>query len=201
MALTSRSEVDIANAALAKLGAGLITSFEDGTAEAVAVRARFYFCADFVLRIHPWNCITKRVALAPDAQVPAYYYTQQFTLPSDFLKALDVSDDPEGQDVPFGERPQYALEGNKILMYNVTTCYLRYVAQYSDPNQLDEGCASAISAYLAYDISKILLQNDESQKFLYEQFAKLVDIARAENAQDKDTSGVADYYDIARRGW
>jgi hypothetical protein len=86
-------------------------------------------------------------------------------------------------------------------MYNVSVCYLRYTARYSDPNQLDEGCASSIAAYLAYDISKLLLQNDESQKFLYEQFAKTIDTARAENAQDKDTSAVADYYDIARRGW
>ena len=197
----ARTEVDIANAALAKLGAGLITSFEDTTAEAVAVRARFSFCVDFVLRMHPWNCVTQRVALAPDTQVPAFYYTQQFSLPADFLKALDVSDDPEGQDVPFGARPQYALESGKILMYNVSVCYLRYVARYSDPSQLDEGCATAIALYLAYDISKILLQNDESQKFLYEQFAKALDSARAENAQDKDSSAVSDYYDIARRGW
>ena len=47
---------------------------------------------DDLLRSHTWNFATKRAKLAPSATPPASGFDNQFRVPSDFLRIVDVSD-------------------------------------------------------------------------------------------------------------
>ena len=194
------SFVDIANSALIRMGASIISDLGDNTTEANACRVRIFPCRDFVLRMHPWNCATTRVILAPDLSPPAFGYAYQFTLPSDCLKALDVSDDPGGSDVVNGSRPDYKIEGRKIL-FQSNKLYFRYIQRVDDPSILEEGCVEAISAYLAYDLSQYLLQNEVTTANLYNQFKQTMAQARNLASQEEDISSVIDRFERVRRGW
>lgn len=57
------SPAEISNAALIKIGANLITAFEDGTHEAKVARSLCPLVRDFVLTSHPSEFAVTRVGL------------------------------------------------------------------------------------------------------------------------------------------
>ena len=75
------SEVDIANRALAKIGAESITSFDDGTKRSNLCRDIYPSTRDAVLRAYPWNCAIERQELALDLAVPLFGYAYKYQLP------------------------------------------------------------------------------------------------------------------------
>lgn len=110
--------VSICSNALLMLGDSPIASFDEGTNRARLASNLWPHLRDAVLRRHPWNCATKRIDLGPDATAPAFDYTHQFTLPGDYLRALQVGER--------GERPDYKIESGKLLM-NGNRLLLRYI--------------------------------------------------------------------------
>lgn len=191
--------VDICNSALIRLGIPIISSFADGTKAANVCSIRYTACRDIVLRMYPWSCATKRVVLAPSTTPPAYQFTFAYPVPSDWLRTLDVCSDTRGSQAYLGSRSNYELESNQILT-NFNPCYLKYVYQVDNADQLDPECQNALACYIAYDISNPLLQDANLTKVLNEEFEASMTKAMNVNAQEETACMVIDNYDRARLG-
>ena len=119
------TDVSICSNALLMVGAQTINSLTDGSQgdrQKLAVNL-YPTVRDYVLAVHPWGCCRKRVVLSPDADVsgnlivPAFDWSFQFTLPSEFARMLAVGQ--TGMEVDF------MLEDSKLLSDD-NPCYLRY---------------------------------------------------------------------------
>ena len=143
-------DVDICNSALRKIKAAQITSLTDGSTNANACVEAYPRLRDELLELHNWNFAIERVELAKSATSPAFGFTNKFTLPSDWLRTIDVFDDDEG----IG-RPKFKEESG-FLHTDAEQIFLRYVQQVEDvnrmPNVFRETLAFKLAEELAIDL-------------------------------------------------
>lgn len=136
--------LSICSNALQMLGDDPITSFDEDTPRARRANNLYPSIKKSVLRSHPWNCATKRVILSPDVEEPAFDWGYQFTLPTDWLRTLQVGLKGSGED--------YRTEGRKILC-DTATLRLVYVANIDEglfDAMLEEGMQMSVAATLCY---------------------------------------------------
>jgi hypothetical protein len=151
------SALDIANRALQKVGAARISSFDEGTREANAVKACYDIVRDAELSTNMWTFSIKRVELAPSSTTPAFGRTYQYDLPADYLRKAPY--DPQVMDTP----NDYLYEGRQLLTDEPGPLELRYVSKDVPPEHYDPLFAEALAARLAMEIASELTQS-ESQK-------------------------------------
>jgi hypothetical protein len=154
------TDVSICSNALLLLGDSPISSFEEGTDRSKLAANLYPTARNAILRSHPWNCCIKRVALAPDVAAPVFDYTYQFTLPSDFIKALQVGE--------LGvETERFKIEGRKLLA-NDNPLLLRYVYRNDNPATWDDALVDAVTlemaARMAYPITSSSSLADSKRK-------------------------------------
>ena len=136
------SVVDICNGSLNQLGASTILTLTEDSKNARLCNARYTQVRDSLFRSHLWNCLTKRVELAKDTEVPSWGFSYQFTLPADCLRVVTI----------LNYDYDYKVEGRKILA-NHGTLKIQYISRVEDPNQYDELLRETISAALSADIA------------------------------------------------
>lgn len=166
------SVVDICNSALNQIGASNIISLTEDSKAARICNQRYDYVRDSVFRAHPWNCLTRRVILAPDSDAPAFGFNNAFTLPTDpyCLRVLNI----RYFDITF------RVEGRKILC-DEDTVELSYIGRVTDPAQYDMLLVESISSALAADIAYPLVGSTSlaaEMRSLYERKlseARLVD--------------------------
>lgn len=169
------SETDIANSALVKLGTNTITSLSDNSKEGRLCNLRYHYIRDELLRSHPWNFAKKRISLAVSTTVPAYYYTQQFPLPPDYIRMLD-NDLQEDQ--------QWVIEGSNFLCFS-TSLNILYIFKQTDTTQYDELFESALAWRLASELAYGLVQSSALAKTCWEAYTETLKLARSVNAQER----------------
>lgn len=167
------SVVQICNSALNQLGAASITALTDNSKNARLCNARYETIRDAVYRSHPWNCLIKRKQLAQDTATPAYGFKFQFTLPSDCLRLLGLD----------AYNSDHKVEGRKILC-NESTIKISYVAQITDPNELDVLTRETISAGLAADLAYAITANLQVSKLMQEKYQFKLSEARHTDASE-----------------
>ena len=91
------SKVEICNYALQELGASFITSLTEDTKNARECNLRFDSVRRSLLRMSLWNFAIKRVDLSRETSTPAFNYSYQFALPSDFLKLVMTKNEEQHQ--------------------------------------------------------------------------------------------------------
>ena len=96
-----------------------------------------------------WNFCIKRKALDLDTNTPVYEYSNQFNVPSDSIRLVDVEDDVT-----------YKEEGGYILS-NQSSLNCRYLWAQSDATKYTPGFASALSTRLAVDFAIAIAQDTE----------------------------------------
>lgn len=170
------SVVEICNNALNQLGASTILSLTEDSKNARLCNARYESIRNAVFRSHTWNCLIARQELAADTTTPAWGWANQFTLPSDCLRVITISDYDY----------DYKIEGRKI-MANVSPIKLQYIKLVTDPNEYDTLLAETISAALAADIAFAVTANATlvtTMKEIYQEKlaeAKHVDATEGQN--------------------
>jgi len=170
------SVVEICNNALNQLGASTILSLTEDSKNARLCNARYESIRNAVFRSHSWNCLMARQELAADTTTPAWGWANQFTLPSDCLRVITISDYDY----------DYKVEGRKI-MANVSPIKLQYIKLVTDPNEYDTLLAETISAALAADICFAVTANAtlvSTMKEIYQEKlaeAKHVDATEGQN--------------------
>lgn len=167
------SVVSICNSALNQLGAASITALTDNSKNARLCNARYETIRDAVYRSHPWNCLIKRKQLAQDTATPAYGFKFQFTLPSDCLRVLVLD----------AYNSDHKVEGRKILC-NESTIKISYVAQITDPNELDVLTRETISAGLAADLAYAITANLQVSKLMQDKYQFKLSEARHTDASE-----------------
>ena len=86
----SLSAVELCAAALVKIGAQPIASFEDETAEAACARRLYPITRDLLLGVHPWTFTMAQARLTPAAGTPVADFAHAFQLPADHLRTISV---------------------------------------------------------------------------------------------------------------
>lgn len=86
----SLSAVELCAAALVKIGAQPIASFEDETAEAACARRLYPIARDLLLGVHPWTFTMAQARLTPVAGAPVADFAHAFQLPADHLRTISV---------------------------------------------------------------------------------------------------------------
>ncbi len=90
------SRIDLCSRALLKIGAGVIGSLDDGTAEADVAANLYDYIRDGLLSAHPWNFATTRKKLAVLSSNDDSDLVNTFALPADCLRVLSAGSGGSG---------------------------------------------------------------------------------------------------------
>lgn len=169
------TDVSIASNAYVMLGGAPFSSFSEPKPHVRSFANVYASVRDDVLRMHSWNCATERVILAPLATPPAFDFTQQFALPGDWLRTLQVG----YKGVPL----EYRSERQRILA-DVTALPLVYVFR----NDVEDTWSTnlvhvmelALAAKLAYSVTSSTSVRDSFR----DEFARELKVAKAIDGQD-----------------
>ncbi|TWC50120.1 hypothetical protein FBY04_12013 [Pseudomonas sp. SJZ080] len=175
--------VSICSNALLMLGAQTINDFNEPVDRAKIAANLYPTIRDGLLRAHPWNCTIKRALLAPDATAPAFGYDNQFELPADFLRVLEV-----GQS---GMQIDYLVEGRSILA-NATSVELRYVYRNEIENVWDASLVELLTLSMAAAMAYPITQSAALQANFEQKLAMAKKVARAVDGQEDPPQTLGD---------
>lgn len=175
--------VSICSNALLMLGAQTINDFNEPVDRAKIAANLYPTIRDDLLRSHPWNCTIKRALLAPDATPPAFGFDNQFELPADFLRVLEV-----GQS---GYQIDYLVEGRSILA-NATSVELRYVYLNPVENTWDAGLVALLTLAMAAAMAYPITQSAALQATMEQKLVMAKKVARAVDGQEDPPQTLGD---------
>lgn len=175
--------VSICSNALLMLGAQTINDFNEPVYRAKIAANLYPTIRDDLLRTHPWNCTIKRALLAPDATPPAFGYANQFELPADFLRVLEVSQ--------AGHQIDYLVEGRSILA-DATSVELRYVYLNEVENTWDASLVGLLTLAMACAMAYPITQSSALQAAFEQKLAMAKKVARAVDGQEDPPQTLGD---------
>ena len=153
------SKLEICNMALGMVSAHPIASFDEDSAEAMAIDSAFKLTYDSLLSRHPWSFATK-VADLPVVDEESYDFSFVYELPADCYKPIGII---HSQD----EMPEFKVRGRKLYS-NHTPMQLEYIRYVDDtgilPGYFVDALVMAISVKIAPRLGAIKLMNPLSQQ-------------------------------------
>lgn len=193
------SDVGIASLALTHIGEGAITSLTATDRKSIAANAVYEYIRDEVLIAHErgWNFAKKRIALAQDATAPASGYDYRYTLPADYLKALDI--EPTGT--------PYVIEAGYLLTdydNDSDDLVLRYVRRENNPALFSASFVMTFSFRLAAALAFLLVRGssavqDRMMLAYKEALGKAMGVNQSEDYQEDDNEDCnTDWLDAGR---
>jgi hypothetical protein len=150
------SDLQLCNAALVKLGATPIRSFDDADAAAAIAQSLYPLIVEAVLSAHPWSFTLKRTRLGSAPDAPPVDFEHRFPLPEDFLRALYIDNR--------GASPRYAIIGAD-LHCDADTVVLTYQARPLEAS-FPPFFRTALVARLAADFCIPLTENSSRAESL-----------------------------------
>jgi len=186
------SLTDIANRALSLLGQAAIVSLNDKTPESEEIRRVLPFVLDSVYRMYPWNCLSKRVVLAPLTTPPVSTYSYAYRLPSDCLRVLEVEMD---------SHTKYRVEGRDLLCNAADEVRLRYVQYTEDPNLLDGLLREVIAYYIAVSLCERITQSNNKADLMRRGFNEVLRYAVRADSQENPPVRFAESSWLRARYW
>ena len=191
------SQTDICNAALILLGAAPINAITDQTTSAIALNAVWDLIRDSELRKHRWKFSIARASLPALASVPASGpYTQQFDLPSDYLRYMSIGDSYPGSDLSdYRSGPttdDFQIEGGMVLSNLSAPLSIRYIRRVTDATQWDPCFCDTVSARLAFQACYRITQSNALQKTCQEAYQQALFEAMKANALETPPEVEAD---------
>ena len=166
------SKTYICNRALSKLGSSRISNIDtDDIKEAKALRNMYDSVRDSLIQSYPWNFAIKRTQLAVDAAAPAYGYSNQYQLPTDFLALVEILGNP-----------QYKLEEGFIRTDEGAPLYIRYISRVVDTAKYDALFVEAFATRLAFEGCEEITQSNTKKQILFEEFRQNIANAYSNDA-------------------
>lgn len=176
------SQVEICNLALVICGADTIIDLDEQSAGARVCKSVWNSSYRHVLCEHPWRKAMERKAMTRESTDPIAGYAYRYILPTSpvCLKVIDVTY------VGGSSVGDYHLFG-KYIECNVDnayeTLYCEYIKLVEDVTDLDPHTADALSHYIAYRIAPKVSRKSSSQKWLLEQYAAFLELAKEKDVQ------------------
>ena len=174
------SEIEIINVALRKIGAETIDARTDGSANAEKVDDIYDEVRDALLRSHPWNFATKRQKLARLSTAPTFGFDYAYGVPSDWLRTISVHDNDAGVSTMNYRMEQVANQ--RCIVADAEDCYMRYVAQVTDPNLMAADFRRALIVNLAMDLALPIASSNVMMKAMTEEFGPVLAKAKSTDA-------------------
>ncbi len=144
-----------------------------------------------VFRAHPWNCLTKRIALALSNTGAVYGFTNRFVLPADFLRLLEVENPTQAV---------FQVERGHILSDD-GTMKIKYTALITDVSTYDTLLVDTLAARLAADMAVPLLQSGSAMEQMWKLYELKIREAKFVDAQEQNQDVLdADYWIESRQG-
>lgn len=171
------SVVDICNRALQKLGASRIVELGEDSRNARSCNVAYEPVKLALLRKHTWSCAIKRASLAADAVGPEFGPAFAYTLPADFVR-LAESDVVSNSD-------DFQIENGRIVTNMSAPLEIRYVANISDPNEMDALFREVLSSELAVELCEELTQSNTKKPELKDDLKDLYRVAAKVNAIER----------------
>lgn len=154
------SEIQIINRGLSDLGADRITGRSDNGKEAREMDACYDHVLAAELRAHTWRFSLARSALSALSTTPAFQYDNEFQLPTDCLKVVQVGDYYAASltDYRTSDEAPFIVEGRKILTNLPAPLSLRYVRRLTadDAQLMDPSFVMCLAARLAITTCKAI---------------------------------------------
>lgn len=169
------SVVNICNRALSRVGDKRIIALTDDSNPARACNDAWERVRDEVFREHAWNSICTRASLAALSSTPAFGYDDEYQLPVDCLRVLEVYD----------TKLPWVVEGRKILCDAGTPLPIRYMRKATDSNEYDPLLTSVLAQRLAVEICEELTQSNSKKEFEVLRYETLLTQAKAADAQEQ----------------
>ena len=172
----SISQVEMCNMALGKIGHKRFISdiYPDEDTEPARQCYRFWEGnRDFVLSDAPWRCARKRTELSELETAPDFGWDYQFTLPSDFIREVEVLDSSE---IP----TEYTIEN--VLLANTDTIYLKYIYKLTDTTKYHPMLLEAMVTRLAHLLAMPLTGDKSIKDMMFKEYGITLQMAKEANA-------------------
>jgi hypothetical protein len=169
------TDIEIVNSAIAKLRGRPILSFNDNSVEARVATTLYHPKRKSLLRSHPWNFATRRVALPVLSGVTIpWEYTTAFQLPSDTLRLLgtDISPDED-----------WTHEGWRVLA-NRSEVNAKILYDLTDSSKFDACFCEVLSYILAADMALPLTNGSTIAENMKKMAKEALAEARSFDAQE-----------------
>ena len=185
------NQVEIANRALSKLGEQRITSLDDNTKAARAMKARLAFLRDAELTAYAWRFAVRRVSLPASTDVPAWGYARIFPRPVDDLRPLRVNNayidfrtvGVQFEATGFSRYDQaYQIIDGEIQTNLPAPLEYEYVRRVENVGDWDALFSEAFACRLAVDAAEELTQSNPKTEVVMMQYDAAIKQARRINA-------------------
>lgn len=166
------SKTQIANWALYTLGARRISDLTgDTNKKAVILNDLYDPVRKSLIAAYPWNFALKRDSIAADGGTPAWEFSKQYTLPTDFLSLVKIQDDPI-----------YKIESGFILTDEGSPLKIQYIRNETTTSNFDPLFDKALAKALAYEAVEAITQSNTKKNLIGDEFFKVMKEAFANDA-------------------
>lgn len=157
------SRTQVINRALQLIAADTISDPDEDTTSARTAKLEYDAVVRAELSAYPWYFAKKQAQIAQDADAPLFKYAYAFTLPTDFMRLVEMEDrwvfsvDRATQDT--NPIPPYEMQGRSLLTDMTAPLRIGYVRDLTDEPTLwhplfEEVVVAALAAALANPLAK-----------------------------------------------
>lgn len=213
------SDIDICNLSLDELGqAATVASINPPSTSLEGIMARHYdLCRQETLRLNPWAFATS-AAMCTRIGTPLADYSDQYQLPSDFIRLLSVSpQQPNSTALPtpgltstLWQTSDYRILGKTVCINNPIpgtttstpgqpTILIRYTRDEADINLWDASAKKVLVLILAHDVAYKITKQQEVVDILAKRIAAVLPEALAVDGQENPPKRIEYSRAISRR--
>ena len=175
----------IANKALAKLGAQPILSIDDTqSVSSRLMKALFDTVRDQELAMYRWKFAIRRAELPALADRPLYGYARAFRLPVDFLALVQVNH--LFGDIPhLHGKPLWSIESGEVLSDLGAPLRIRYISRTTDYSLYSALFIDVLACKLAIEAVDSIKASNSSRQLLWQEYQQAVSRAMRTDAIEK----------------
>lgn len=163
------SRTQVINRALQLIAADTISDPDEDTTSARTAKLEYDAVVRAELSAYPWYFAKKQAQLAQEADAPLFKYARAFTLPTDFMRLVELENrwvfsvDRVTQDM--NPIPPYEMQGQSLLTDMSAPLRIGYVRNVVDEPTIwhplfEEVVVAALAAVLANPLAKSMPQVD-----------------------------------------
>jgi hypothetical protein len=173
--MTTLTQLELCNLALAMIGHGGVASLSDGSRVSGLCNALYPRLRDEVLRGHPWNFAMVRADLTANSTAPGWDFAKAYPLPSDFLRLWKVN--------LTHPLVRYKIEGQSIVTDESSPLQILYIARAAEA-LWDASVINVMAARLAWALAMPIAQSGALAKQMQDDYRRLLREARSADASE-----------------
>jgi hypothetical protein len=189
------SVITIVNAALTLLGESRIISLDQDVKAAREAKAIYDVTRESLLAKYNWSFSMARANLPALASVPVYRYANEYQLPVDSLRLVEIGDRFVGVDLTDyrgASTREFMIEGRKILTDIAPPLSIRYVKSEDNPAFFAATFTEALYHRLAEQLAEPLTQSETKRDRAEVAYRRVISEAIRANAIELPPEKLAD---------